>query len=250
MVIKNLQNILIVLFLWIWLMCEAHNDETRVIFGTEGGNVTLQLNGDDVEDVSWVYDDHVRVETKPGKPIKIRDPDHKGNMVAAEDASLVILNLSLEDQKMYSASLQLKGTQESYTIHYDLKIYKILSEEDIHLQHNNTNNDPCSVFITCVVKYPNVNITWTKNSSLNLTCNVLYIEDALSSRNVTCNAWNPISNVTKTVRPSEYCEGKKTGGGRQVHVGVIVGIVFVLVVGIGGLIFWKRRQGEEVRPVT
>ncbi|XP_040187970.1 uncharacterized protein LOC120920123 [Rana temporaria] len=240
---------LMVLYRWIGVICGARNEETRMVLGPAGGNVTLQLNRDDVEDVSWVYDGDVRVKTKPGEPINFRDPDHKGNMWATEDASLVIMNLSLEDEKVYTASLQLKGTQESYVIRYDLKVYKILSEEDIHLKGNVTNTEPCRVLMTCVVKEPNVTVTWRNGSGLNIPGNVLYIEDVHSSLNITCTAKNPVSNVTKAVNPSEFCRGKTDINERNNHLCVIIVSVILAVTAVGVtfyFLFWRQQRCSGV----
>ncbi|XP_077320210.1 SLAM family member 9-like [Lithobates pipiens] len=232
---------LMVIFWTIDVICEAQREETRLVFGAEGGNVTLQLNRNDVEDVSWVYDgDHVRVKTKPGKPIEIRDPNHKGNMRATEDGSLVIMNLGLEDQKVYNADLLLKEKQESNVtlIHYDLKVYKILSAEDIQLEGNITNTEPCRVLMTCVVKEPNVTVTWSNGSGLIFTGNVLNIEDVHSNLNITCTAKNPISNITKAVKPSQFCRGKTEGNESNKHLGVTVGILSAVVVVVGAVSFF------------
>lgn len=223
---------LMVIFRTVDVICEAQSEETRLLFVSEGGNVTLQLNRNDVEDVSWVYDGDVRVKTKPGEPIEIRDPNHKGNMWATEDASLVIMNLSLEDQKVYSADLHLKEKQESNVtmIHYDLKVYKILSAEDILLEGNITNTEPCGILMTCVVKEPNVTVTWRNGSGLIFTGNVLNIEDVHSSLSITCTAKNPISNITKAVKPSQFCRGKTADNKRNKGLGVIVSILLAVIV--------------------
>ncbi|KAM5127404.1 SLAM family member 5-like, partial [Mantella aurantiaca] len=122
----------------------------------------------------------------------------------------------------------------------------ILSEEDIQLEHNITSREPCSVFISCVVRKPDVAVTWTSSSALNVTGHVLYIADARSSLGITCAAQNPISNVTKTVKPSELCGAKQAGGERRSHTGVIIMTVLgvIAVVGITGFLHWKVKKDK------
>ncbi|XP_075048698.1 uncharacterized protein LOC142108751 [Mixophyes fleayi] len=95
--------------------------ERRNVSGIEGGDVTLPVDQTDIRDISWVTDMRPIATTEPGKPVAVRGKFHKGRLDVTADGSLIITNLSREDQGIYSANI-LRQTSEQCTQLYDLMV--------------------------------------------------------------------------------------------------------------------------------
>ncbi|XP_075048012.1 cell adhesion molecule CEACAM3-like isoform X2 [Mixophyes fleayi] len=96
--------------------------ERRNVSGIEGGDVTLPVDQTEIRDISWVTDKRIIARTEPGKPVVVREKLYNGRLDVTADGSLIITNLSREDQGIYTADIQGQSSEQCTQIYY-LTIY-------------------------------------------------------------------------------------------------------------------------------
>ncbi|XP_069829445.1 uncharacterized protein [Dendropsophus ebraccatus] len=96
--------------------------ERRNVTGEMGGAVTLYTDYTGIRDITWVRDHNAIAVTQPGDVPDIINSSYRGRLSATHDGSLVITNLTREDQGYYMANI-LRASQciqEYYLTVYDL----------------------------------------------------------------------------------------------------------------------------------
>ncbi|KAG8560180.1 hypothetical protein GDO81_014827 [Engystomops pustulosus] len=110
-----------------------------------------------------------------------------------------------------------------------------LSPGDIRMTPTITRNGSCSLGLLCSVDKPDVMITWSNlhGGDVNVTGGVLYVPPSDVTLTYICTAHNPVSNVSKTVIPGEYCEtARKDFTPRNLIRLILSGIVLLLTGGV------------------
>ncbi|KAM4013534.1 SLAM family member 9-like [Anomaloglossus baeobatrachus] len=180
------------------------------VSGVEGGEVVLRVHQTGIRTINWVLlsEGNLIVTTKPGRSIEDDDvlSQYRGRVRSEADGSLHINNLSLHDQRIYKIHIQ--TNEDEICVLFNLTVYERLSDGDIKIKHSFTRNDSCSLSLLCGVDKRDVTITWSNLnvSDINVTQGVLYVPPSDVNYTYICTASNPVSNVSKTVRPKEYCE--------------------------------------------
>ncbi|XP_063803004.1 uncharacterized protein LOC134980219 isoform X3 [Pseudophryne corroboree] len=98
---------------------ETSCGERIEVSGLEGGDVTLPVGETGIRDISWVADMRLIVKTKWGKPVVV----HNGRLSVTSNGSLIIANLSREDQRIYTANIRRQLSGQCTQI-YDLRVYE------------------------------------------------------------------------------------------------------------------------------
>ncbi|XP_069807537.1 T-lymphocyte surface antigen Ly-9-like isoform X2 [Dendropsophus ebraccatus] len=100
---------------------ESPCGERRNVTGEMGGAVTLYTDYTGIRDITWVRDHNAIAVTQPGDVADIINSSYRGRLSATRDGSLVITNLTREDQGYYMANI-LRASQciqEYYLTVYD-----------------------------------------------------------------------------------------------------------------------------------
>lgn len=97
------------------------------VYSREEQKVTLPLPehlANQVEDILWMKDNvkHIATTFKDGA-LHVLDSSYQGRLLSADDGSLVILDLRVEDRGQYSADIHLTNA-ELYTEIYHVGIYR------------------------------------------------------------------------------------------------------------------------------
>ncbi|XP_056403341.1 CD48 antigen-like [Hyla sarda] len=242
--------------------CVVCGDSCRQenVSGGDGGDVILRVHQTGIRFINWVLlpkGDFI-VQTNPNESINDNKltKQYKGRVRSEDDGSLHLYKLSQEDQGIYRAKIQTEDNEDCVEFH--LTVYEILSPGDIQINHTISRNDPCSLDLFCSVYKRNVTITWSSvhTSDINVTRGVLYVSPRGVNVTYICTARNPVSNVSKTVIPGEFCKTKSEfKGAARDHLLGALGIISVLVI-IFILVAWKPyrqwRKGkyQEAEIIT
>ncbi|XP_066428573.1 SLAM family member 5-like [Eleutherodactylus coqui] len=181
------------------------------VSAAEEGDATLHVGHTGVSFINWVTvpDGAFIVTTKSGGSIDDSNviKRFKGRLRITDNGSLHITNLSLQDTGIYRATIPNTDKGETCIL-YNLTVYERLSAGYINITHSITSNDTCSLSLLCTVDRRDVLITWSTvhSSDINVTQGVLYVPPSDVSLTYTCTARNPVSTVSKTVIPREYCQ--------------------------------------------
>ncbi|KAM4013322.1 SLAM family member 9-like isoform 2-T2 [Anomaloglossus baeobatrachus] len=212
---------------------------------SEGGEVVLRVHQTGIRTINWILlpEGNVIVTTKPGRSIEDDDvrKQYRGRVRSEADGSLHINHLSPQDQRSYKADIQTKEDQ-TFCILFNLTVYERLSDGDIKINHSLTRNGSCSLRLLCSVNKRDVNITWSNlnGSDVNATQGVLYVPPGDVNFTYICNASNPVSNVSKTVSPKEYCDKDNSQASPKLNLPWILGILFTICVIILIFVIYKR----------
>ncbi|XP_040267996.1 SLAM family member 9-like [Bufo bufo] len=222
------------------------------VSAAEGGEVILRVPRSENTFINWILlpSGTVVAPTEPGKPINenaLRN-EYRGRVSSEADGSLHINHLSLKDQGIYRA----QSPDDSICVVFNLTVYENLSPGDIKINHSLTRNDICSLSLLCVVDKRDVAITWSTAQSchINVTGGVLYVPPSDVNFTYTCTARNPVSNVSKTVIPGEYCrrdltrQNQKDLGRLHMIRWVLSGVVLLITC----YVFIHHIKSEVIRP--
>ncbi|XP_066428574.1 SLAM family member 5-like [Eleutherodactylus coqui] len=192
-------------------LCEGSCEERNHVVAAEGGDVILQLNPvGALGDITWFVSGNHFATSESGRNIKIRDNRYKGKVYSMEDGSLLLKNVVRKDQGTYIASTlrRTSGKEELCALIYDLRVYEMLSDDNIEIEYEVSSNETCNMTVSCSVKGSDVTITWEsyKHNDINVTSNIIHIQDPDPKVVYTCTARNPISNASKSVTPWGQCK--------------------------------------------
>ncbi|XP_066465115.1 SLAM family member 5-like isoform X2 [Eleutherodactylus coqui] len=215
-----------------YVQCEDFCRKTMVVNGANGDNVTLGLDEENIDDVTWIYNNKAIASTGPQKAINVTRT-YWGKLACDQDGFLVIMNLREEDEGIYSASIRLR-TGDMCTAHYQLHVYQKLSVHDIKIEHNVLSHRPCHVILTCTASGTNVTIIWN-GSDISVTHKAVNVTDPKTR--YTCTALNPISEASKSITSWEYCEK-----GNKSWIGVIISIAVITTIAVVLYIYHTRRR--------
>ncbi|XP_077143748.1 SLAM family member 5-like [Ranitomeya variabilis] len=226
------------------ILCEGSCGEKNYVVGSLGSDIILQVDPVGVVgDITWLISGNHFATTEPGKNIEIRDNRYKGKVYSMENGSLLVKNLVSEDQGTYIAST-LKGSsgkEKLCALIYDLRVYGMLLDDNIEIEHEVSSNETCTVTFRCVVKRSDVTIVWESSdrSYVNVTGNVVDVRNPDPEVIYTCTAWNPTTNTSKSVTPWEYCKkGRQQKSGYYTIMNIIrinlAGCILIIIVMILG----------------
>ncbi|XP_077114234.1 uncharacterized protein LOC143769492 isoform X1 [Ranitomeya variabilis] len=104
-------------------------DETRHVSSKEGGEVMFSITQTDVQDITWMTDrdKSIFAVTEPGKPVTIRSQLYSGRIKVTAYGSLIITNLTREDQGTYKGSV-LRRTSGQCAQFYNLTLHGLTNE--------------------------------------------------------------------------------------------------------------------------
>ncbi|XP_075049253.1 uncharacterized protein LOC142109107 [Mixophyes fleayi] len=189
----------------------SETSSERSIYVTEGGRVTLEVKAiwlnNKIRDVSWITADVIHfATTTPDGNVDIRESRYKGRLRSSNDASLTIINVTLEDQGLYRADIELSDGETHG------QLYRIIFAKipDNNVLTEASIPDPCSV--SCRIN----------GSDVILTCDITELYDpGICS----CVTWT--SDCSRCVLEESCREDGKTDRSR---VGVILGVLILTVV--------------------
>ncbi|XP_075185867.1 T-lymphocyte surface antigen Ly-9-like [Anomaloglossus baeobatrachus] len=191
--------------------CEGSCGEKNYVVGSLGGDIIFQVDPVGVMgDITWFISGNHFATTERGKNIKIRDDRYNGKVYGMEDGSLLMKNLASKDLGTYVAST-LKGTsgkEKLCALIYDLRVYGMLSDDAIKIEHEVLMNETCNVTFRCVVMGSDVTIMWENSDGnyINVTSNIIHVQNPDPDVIYTCTARNPMTNTSKSITPWEYCK--------------------------------------------
>ncbi|XP_075049251.1 uncharacterized protein LOC142109106 isoform X2 [Mixophyes fleayi] len=159
----------IIFYLQSHMLSETSTEEITHVSATEGEDVTLRFperGKKQIINVSWVKspDTHIATTTPDGN-VDIRESHYKGRLRGSNDASLTIINVTLEDQGLYRASI-LRSDSDAYGQLYNLSILAKLPDNNV-TRHEASIPDPCSV--SCRINGSDVILNCNKTSSRDIT---------------------------------------------------------------------------------
>ncbi|XP_036091191.1 SLAM family member 9 isoform X2 [Rousettus aegyptiacus] len=183
-------------------------------------------SSEEVEDIIW--SSHRMLATvvpgKEGYPatITVTNSHYQGRVSFLDPSySLHISNLSWEDSGPYQAQVNLRTslifTTQHYNLHYNLRIYRRLSEPRITVNFEISEEGSCNMSLTCSVEKAGLDVTyswmsWEDSNDTTHEGSVLHIfwrpgDNALS---YSCRASNPISNISSRLIPvGTFCTGTR-----------------------------------------
>ncbi|KAM5202617.1 SLAM family member 9 [Hipposideros larvatus] len=169
---------------------------------------------EEVENIIW--SSHIKLATvvpgKEGHPatIMVTNSRYQGRVSLLNPSySLHINNLSWEDSGRYQAQVNLRTSQMFTTQHYNLRVYRRLSEPRITVNFEISGEGPCNMSLTCSVEKAGLDVTysWISQEHSNKTAHEGSVlrtswrpgDNAFS---YTCRVSNPISNISSRLIPA------------------------------------------------
>ncbi|XP_033621592.1 SLAM family member 9 isoform X2 [Fukomys damarensis] len=173
---------------------------------------------EEVESIVWFSRKRLAtvVPGKEGYPgsVMVVDPHYEGRVSFLDGSySLHISNVSWEDAGSYQAQVNLQTSQLSTTPHYNLRVYRRLSQPQIAVNFEIPGESACNISLACLVERAGADVTYswltlgdsadTAQEGSVLRTNWRPGDKALS---YTCRASNPISSITsRPVTAGPFC---------------------------------------------
>ncbi|XP_068111030.1 SLAM family member 9-like [Hyperolius riggenbachi] len=217
--------------------------------GMVSGDVLLQVDEVQIKDISWIVNRKHIATTKPGQPVDIKALQFKNRLFNGTNGSLRVTNLTNADQGEFAANIFLMEDGKECTLLYNLTVYSKLTASDIQIDHNITWNETCSVTLTCTVRKTDSLVSWRNSVNGYVTKSTLQIMYPDVNSSWTCTAWNPATNVSKSVTPMTFCLSSKTENKHSVLIPIFVLGLLVLSITISVLVWCSRRkqQGNQTK---
>ncbi|EPY85729.1 SLAM family member 9 [Camelus ferus] len=190
--------------------------EEMVAVLQESVSLPLEIPLDEeVEDVIW--SSHIRLATvvlgKEGQPatIVVTNPRYQGRVSFPEPTySLHISNLSWEDSGPYQAQVNLRNSQISTTQHYNLRVYRRLSQPHMTVNFEIPGEEgSCNMSLTCSVEKAGLDVTyswipWEDGTDTAHEGSILSTSWRPGDKTLsyTCRASNPVSTVSSRPIPA------------------------------------------------
>ncbi|XP_027468251.1 SLAM family member 9 [Zalophus californianus] len=193
---------------------DVATEEVVAVF-QESISLPLEIPADEeVENIIW--SSYGRLATVvPGKEtqlatVMVANPRYEGRVSFLDTSySLHISNLSWEDSGPYQAQVNLRTSQISTMQHYNLRVYRRLSEPRVTVNFEIAQEDGCNISLTCSVEKAGLDVTYswiswedgmdTVHESSALSTTWRPGDNALS---YTCRASNPVSSITSRLIPA------------------------------------------------
>ncbi|KAL1769902.1 SLAM family member 6 isoform X1 [Sigmodon hispidus] len=232
----------------------------RVMNGVLGGSVTLPLElpaGKKTSNIIW----HYKGEASPVTTILfINLNDFKSPQILQVDSkrekrlkitqsfSLQVSNLTMADTGLYSAQITTENSDPNF-IAYTLRVFEQLSNLEvanhIHLFENGT----CEIHLTCVIRNVshNVSVGWQASGSTSLRKPNLTVSWDLRNshdQTYTCQAENPVSNVSASVSAQRLCTGALTKENLHWNENLLIIPLLCIVFLCIGVWLCKKRRGS------
>ncbi|XP_037669381.1 SLAM family member 9 [Choloepus didactylus] len=151
------------------------------------------LSDEEVENIIW--SSHISLATvipeKEGIPasIMVTNPRYQGRVrFLGPSYSLQISNLSWEDSGPYKAQVNLRTSQISTMQHYNLRVYRRLSEPRVSVNFE-ISEDACNISLTCSTEKAGMDVTY---SWISRGYNA---DDATREGPVLSTSWTPGDNA-------------------------------------------------------
>ncbi|XP_044128698.1 SLAM family member 8-like [Bufo gargarizans] len=200
-------------------LCSQVCSDIMTIAGSEGENVILDINETEVKEISWLLGRHHIVTTEPGKIIHVKKRKLSQRLEGTDQGSLKIINLHMEDQGNYSATV-FKEKQKDCVQNFWVKVYPKLLKKDIEIKINVSETESCNMTLTCTANNPYVRISWRNQTEgykvvRNHTLNLNNIHPTTIYH---CIAETPVIRISRSVRPWTFCQ-KETAIGLAPRAG-------------------------------
>ncbi|XP_072284657.1 uncharacterized protein [Pyxicephalus adspersus] len=134
---KTVLPVIIILTLHKGLLGEISCGENQFLSGTIGGQVTLSLDEINFLYIYWATPNKFVAETLPGEGVGIQNNEYEGRLSATAKGSLIIKNLTREDQDQYTANVQM-DTSVQCLLRFDLRVFGPMSVKSCAGQTNIT----------------------------------------------------------------------------------------------------------------
>ncbi|XP_069583650.1 uncharacterized protein [Ranitomeya imitator] len=128
-----MEQLLLFSVLFLYLRAGMSNEqiceETKHVSSKEGGEVMFSITQTDVQDITWMTDrdKSIFAVTEPGKHVTIRNQLYSGRIKVNAYGSLIITNLTREDQGTYKGSV-LRRTSGQCAQFYNLTLHGLTNE--------------------------------------------------------------------------------------------------------------------------
>uniref|UniRef100_A0A8D1W1I6 Ig-like domain-containing protein n=1 Tax=Sus scrofa TaxID=9823 RepID=A0A8D1W1I6_PIG len=192
--------------------------ETKEVAAVLQESISLPLEiplDEEVESIIWFS--HRRLATvvpgKGGHPgtITVTDPKYQGRVSFLEPTfSLHISNLSWEDSGSYQAQVNLRTSQIFTTQHYNLHVYRRLSEPHLTVKFEISGEEgTCTMSLACSIEKAGLDVTyswisWEDGTATAHEGSVLSTSWRPGDKTLlyTCRASNPVSNASSRPIPA------------------------------------------------
>ncbi|XP_072283601.1 SLAM family member 8 [Pyxicephalus adspersus] len=223
------------------------------VISAEERDVILTINEKDKREVFWIFsNNHIATTWLNGK-IEIKNHRFTRRLLGMDGGSLKITQVTREDQGTYSADMF--GSIGDDVVHwkFHLKVYPILQYYDINIHVNMISNETCSLALTCLTNLSNANVFWNdpKTNDTYIRDSTLYLYDISPNITYTCTVENPVSNVSKTITPRNYCQEEGHTAHQEIDGSAQKWIVFITIVAflifiIPLILYYKRRRRQNL----
>ncbi|KAG9468054.1 hypothetical protein GDO78_013838 [Eleutherodactylus coqui] len=144
--------------------------------------------------------------SNPGKPVIIKDRKLKQRLQGTDQGSLEIIDVYLEDQGEYSATV-FKEKNNDCVQHFRVNVYPKLLNEDIEIKSTVSGKEPCNVTLTCAVNRSDVTIFWSSQSESNTVIrdHTLTLYNVHPNSTYSCTAENPAIKTSRSIKPWIFC---------------------------------------------
>ncbi|XP_073466611.1 uncharacterized protein [Aquarana catesbeiana] len=110
--------------------------EPKNLSSTIGGQVTLSMDKAEFNSINWLTPNgKFLAQTSPGEPVEIEEAEYEGKLKATVNGSLIIMNLTREDENQYTANVQTISSSQCLQ-RFHLRVFDALSVESCSGQTN------------------------------------------------------------------------------------------------------------------
>ncbi|XP_069335302.1 SLAM family member 9 [Eulemur rufifrons] len=227
------------------------------------------LYDEEVEDIIWYSCKRLAtvVPEKEGHPatVTVTDPHYQGRVsFLGPSYSLHITNLTWEDSGLYQAQVNLRTSQIFATRHYNLRVYRRLSEPQITVNFEISGEHTCNMSLTCSVEKAGMDVTyswlsWGDNTDTVHEGPVFSTSwrPGDSALSYTCMASNPISNVSsRPISAGSFCADPRYPSEKPSTAFCLLAkglllllILVILAVGLWIIRVWKRGEMPRMKKL-
>ncbi|XP_018087164.2 SLAM family member 9 isoform X2 [Xenopus laevis] len=214
------------------VLCSAKCPDTTKMIIAEGSDVTMPINKDSVKEVIWVFKHRYIAKTWANRISEISDPAYKGRMDIKPGLSIMIKNVTEEDEGLYTANVLRENTEDYEQLCYELKVYEKLSAKDLQIHHRITDSKNCHLNLSCTVNIADVTVSWNSigRGDTNVA-NITFLGNSPDTdSSYTCIAANPASSVSRTIIPRLVCAEEMNPNSGVRHKNQHTGLIPVIAI--------------------